>query len=48
MVKGDGFVWPVQAFVFLETFPEMFLWCHIPLSTLYKVAGANLPHELWI
>jgi len=40
--QGPGFIRPVQALVFLETF----LWCHTPLSTLYDVARMSLP-LLW-
>ena len=36
VVEGEDFV-PVQAFVFLEMFPETFL-CHCTVYTLYELA----------
>ena len=44
VVKGEDFVRPVQAFMFQETFLEMFLWCHTPLSTLYKLLELQFQH----
>ena len=38
VVKGKGFVRPVQVLVFLETFLENFCDMLHSMSTLYKVA----------